>query len=140
MSDYETMNVMLQQFSLLFTIFATYATIVFAFLVVGYLVAQRLTRLTVAILIVLFTLATLQCAMTSARGVANSFAIVDHVRQAIAAGRSTLGWIPVFHTNALALRVTEYTGMGLFILTYIGALVFFVQQHRSARQIVVASS
>jgi hypothetical protein len=136
MSDYETMNLMLQQFSLLFTIFTTYATVVFAFLVAGHLIAHKLNRLMVAVLIVLFTLASLQCGMTSARGVGNSFAMIDHIRQAIATGRSSLGWVPVFHANIVALQFTEFAGLGLFVLAYAGALVFFFQQRRAGLKAV----
>ena len=127
MTDYEMVYLLNDQSALFFTIFATYITIVFAFLGAGYLFASKLSGSMVTILIVLFSLAAAFCALISYRQMAILGGLFGLMRAAGPAGAPRLTWFPFDAFDATQWSV-PYVFFGMYGLAYLGALVFFFNQ------------
>ena len=134
MSDYESLALVYSQISIILTELTIFISIVFSFLVVGYLVAHKLTRSMAAVLVTLFTMVVILSTAIFLRTSTGLLAFVAHLREAVAAGTSGLGWHPLMTSSGGSLTTLNYLTPSLFVLTYIGALVFFFQQRRAARQ------
>jgi len=133
MTDFEMSYLVLEQVSIAFTVLATYVSIVFAFLVAGYLVAHKLASSMVAILITLFTMISMMVAGIAVRAGRGISGLEEEIRRAVAEGRSSLSW------NASALADSGGSAMStliplifasIIIIAYIGALWFFFHQRQ----------
>ena len=131
MSDYESLALVYSQVTLILTELTIFISIVFSFLVVSYLVAQKLTRSMAAVLVTLFTIVVLISTAIFLRTSTGLVAFVAHLREAVAAGTSGLDWHPLMTSSGGSLTTLNYLTPSLFVLTYIVALVFFFQQRRA---------
>jgi hypothetical protein len=132
MTDYEMYYLIIESASVAFTVFATYLTIIFAFLVVGYLVSHKLHASMVAIVVFLFSLASLLCTLVVVRASEGMIGLTSQVGRAIREGHSGLTWTPYGDPNSAIVNTVLTTGIPtLFFLAYAGALIFFFHQRKT---------
>ena len=129
MTGYELVYLLGDQTSLLFTIFATYTTIIFAFVGAGYLFASKLTRGMASILVILYSSAAAFCCLIEYRLVVMLGAVFEHMRPKAAGGTSGLDWFPFWVFDDTQWSVPPLL-FGAFVLAYLGGLVFFFHQRR----------
>ena len=134
MTDYELVNMVLTQVQTMFEVLATYITIVSGFLAVGYLVAHKLNRSMVAVLVVLFSMTSLACGSMARNSIMGSNATMAHIAQAIAAGTSHLGWWLAAGNGPVVASIQPITIQAIFVVAYIGTLLFFFVQRRAAQK------
>lgn len=133
MSDYELLSVFMAQVQALWEVFSTFVSVVFAFLVVSYLVASKLRRSLAAVAIALYTLVALWAAWALSRGAASVAAIAQEMKNHVRDGTSTLGWHPAANTpdvvgDAIPIGITL-----IALLAYLGSVFFFYVQRRTHR-------
>ena len=130
MTDYELVNLLLTQVQTMFEVLATYITVVSGFLVVGYLVAHKLHRSMVAVLVVLFSMASLACGLNARAMLGGASNTMAHVGEALAAGTSHVGWW-FGGAPSPAYSIVPLIIQSIFVVAYIGALLFFFLQRRA---------
>ena len=131
MSDFELVSLFSELVINLQTSFMNYVAVLFAFLVGGYMTADKLDTITASIFIGLFSLVTLQQAspVLGFGNDASSLAALIAVRAAD--DPSGLGWHGA--ASSLGSIGTPILGVGaitIILLSYLGALVFFFHQRR----------
>jgi len=101
MTDYELLTILVEFINIVWTIFATYVSIVFAFIVASHLVAKKLTPRVVSLVITLYTLV----ALWSVWGISmNAFAISatgGELKRRSVEDSSSLGWLPILKCPTL---------------------------------------
>ena len=132
MTDFELYYLVLENTSTAFSIFTTYLTIIFAFLVAGHLMGHKISTGMTVVMIALFSLASLICVMVAVRAAEGMAGLAGLISKAIADGQSNLSWMPYGSPNSRVASTMLQTGfLVLLVLAYIGALVFFFQQRRA---------
>ena len=127
MTDYEMFYVFQENLNLIFTILMNYISIVFAFLVVGYLVSARLNTSMISIIIGLFTLVSFVMTFALNRTAQTILDIGEEIRNAVHNGTSSLGWHNITDPEIL-IQGPMITFTSIMILAYIGAVIFFFHQ------------
>lgn len=131
MTDFEIAELFTEYFALMQTQIINYATVLFAFLLAGYLIASKLQRVMATVIIVIFTAFAFDALMTT------WFLAIDVVelqllmRERVANGSQELA----FHAAAREdFNMDLYTVTAIRVLTgvlaYIGAIWFFFHQRR----------
>lgn len=131
MTDYEMLSILIEFASTIWTVFATYVSIVFAFLVVSYLVSSKLKPELISIVVALYTLVALWASWVLNRGSASLVALVAEMKRSIQDGTSSLGWHPAAATPDFLLAVIPVLVTLVALLAYIGSLVFFYYQRKN---------
>jgi len=130
MSDYELISLLMASVDALWLVFSTFVSIVFAFLVVSYLVASKLRRSLAAIVIALYTLVALWAGWAMSRGSASVSAIVGEINLHVQGGTSSLGWHPAANTPDLVIRAIPIVITLIAFLSYVGSMFFFYIQRK----------
>ncbi len=131
MTDYELLDLFIQNADSLQSAFMNYIAVLFAFLIAGYLAAATLVFVVVA----LFTLVTLQQALYT-WGYGNDLAgFAGQIIARAAENPSALGWHGTASLMGVAISnpVASSSGSVVIILSYIGALVLFFHQRHVGR-------
>ena len=129
MSDYELIDLLYQNISVLQTVIMNFVAVLFAFLIAGYLVADKLGSRIVLIIVALFTIVALQQALATI-GVAHDFVgLIGLLADRASQDSSNLGW----HSSTLSIKgvgqpVLHYGPTIVIIFSYIGGLIFFFHQ------------
>ncbi|MFT7653893.1 MAG: hypothetical protein ACI9UU_003007 [Candidatus Azotimanducaceae bacterium] len=130
MTDHELITIFIEFVNTTWTIFGTFVSIVFAFIVASYLAASRLTSKVVLLVITLYTLV----AAWSMWGIsmnANSIsATVGEMKRRLLEESSSLGWLPILGLPDYMLPVIPILITCLASVVYIGSIVFFFYQRR----------
>ncbi len=130
MTDYELLTVLIEFINIVWTIFATYVSIVFAFIVAGHLVAKKLTPRVVSLVITLYTLV----ALWSVWGISmNAFAILatgDELKRRSVEDSSSLGWLPMLEMSDFMRSAVPFLITLLVFVVYVGSIIFFFYQRR----------
>ena len=130
MTDHELITIFIEFVNTTWTIFGTFVSIVFAFIVASYLAASRLTSKVVSLVITLYTLV----AAWSVWGIsmnANSIsATVGEMKRRLLEDSSSLGWLPILGLPDYMLPVIPILITCLASVVYIGSIVFFFYQRR----------
>ncbi len=134
MSDFEMAYMFNDYLNLLFTVFMGHVSIVFAFLVAAFLVADRMSKSMVTVVIILFTIGVGVTTTIQNRFGGAMIAMGQEMRQAVADGRSNLGWHSITYEPTIIIEGFMISLTVLMILSYAGALVFFFLQ-RSKRHL-----
>ena len=131
MSDYELLDVFMMAVETLWIIFSTYVSIVFAFLVVSFLVAGKLQRSLAVIVIALYTLVVAWAVWAMSRGSASVAAIAGQMKLHAQDGSSSLGWHPAANTPDFVIWAIPVVITLIAFLAYIGSLFFFYIQRQN---------
>lgn len=132
MSDYELISVFITSVDALWVVFSTFVTVVFAFLVVSYLVASKLRRSLAAIVMALYTLVALWAAWAMSRGSASVTAIAAEMKLRVQDGTSSLDWHPAANTPDFLISAIPIVITLIALLTYVGSVFFFYIQRKHA--------
>ncbi len=131
MSDYELFNTFTEIWNLVWVIFTVYLSVTFGFIVAGYLVASRLERMMVSLVIGLYSLVAAWCFVAIERFATNGVRIATDIREKVDAGQSSLGWTTMATEPADQIAVVRFLILALLILTFAGSIAFFILQRRS---------
>ena len=134
MTDYEMLMVFTESVNTLWFIFTAYVSVVFAFLVVAYLVSGKLDRPIVAIVITLYSLVALWAGWAINRASTSLVAAVSQMKQAIRNGESTLAWHPSTETPDLVIAIMPTIITSMTLLAFVGSLAFFFYHRRATRE------
>ena len=112
MSDYELVSVLIEYINTTWAIFATYVSVVFAFLVAGYFAAKKLASTMVSLVITLYTLVVIWSVFALNRNVASIGAATDEIKRVVREGESSLSWVPLtstpdFLSSAMPIMVSS---------------------------------
>ncbi len=134
MTDFELLSVFIEFINTTWTIFATYVSIVFAFLVAGYLVANALSAKIVSLVVTLYSLVAFWSVWALNRNVTAISATSRKMKEGILSGESSLDWFPMalapeYLYVALPVLVTL-----IAVVAYAGSIFFFFYQRKSDSQ------
>ena len=129
MTDYEILSLFNEMASNTQAVFMNYVTILFAFLIASFFIADRLSRAMTVIVLVVFTVAAFQ------EGAALMFHWSDQqgIMSYIAA-RDDLSWHGAQSGGPLMGSVFDFTNMFAVVAGYVGALIFFFEKRRATDQ------
>jgi hypothetical protein len=130
MTDYEIVSVLNEFVSTTWAIFATYVSIVFAFLVASYLVASRLVPRIVAVVIILYTLVALWAVWGLNRTAANLVASIAEIKRRVQEDGSSLGWLPATSIPDVMLHAVPFLVTTVAVVAFVGSVVFFFHQRK----------
>ena len=133
MTDYELLTILIEFINIMWTIFATFVSIVFAFIVASHLVAKKLTSRVVSLVITLYTL----IALWSVWGISlNSFALsatAGELKRRSVEDGSSLGWLPMLEMPDVMRSAIPFLITLLVFVVYVGSIIFFFYQRRVER-------
>lgn len=134
MTDYEIVSVLNEFVSTTWSIFSTYVSIVFAFLVASYLVSSKLAPRIVAVVMVLYTLVAFWALWGLNRTAANLMASIAEIKRRVHEDGSSLGWLPAtsipdFMLHAIPLLITAVA-----VIAFVGSVVFFFHQRKAGER------
>jgi hypothetical protein len=135
MTDYEILSALNASISTLWTIFATYVSIVFAFLVAGYLTASELASRIVWVVVTVYTLVALWAIFGLNRTAASLIATSFEIKRAVLESGSSLGWHPIVKTPDLFLRGVPILVTAIAVAAYVGSMVFFFYERKARRSV-----
>ena len=133
MTDYELLSVFQEFINITWTIFATYVSIVFAFIVASYLVSSRLTPRVAALVITLYTLVAFWSVWGIRQNATGIAATVGEIKRGVLEGNSSLGWVPIVETSDAMLLMTPFLITLVSSVAYVGSIIFFFYQRRVER-------
>lgn len=128
MTDYELLNTFIEFINTTWLIFTTYVTIVFAFLVAGFLVSRKLSPAMVSLVITLYTLVATWSIFALNRNVAAIAAAQSEMKRLVEESGSSLSWVPVTSTPEFITSLVPILVTGIAVVAYIGSIVFFFYQ------------
>lgn len=131
MTDSELLSAFMVAVETLWLIFSTYVSIVFAFLVVSYLVANRLQRSLAAISVALYTLVALWSAWALSRSSMSVTAVAAEMKARAQDGTSSIDWHPAANTPDVLISAIPLLITLIAVLAYIGSVFFFYIQRKS---------
>ena len=130
MSDFELISTFMAAVETLWLIFSTFVSVVFAFLVVSYLVAGKLQKSLAATIIGLYSLVALWSVWALNRGSASVSAVGGQMKARVQDGTSTLGWHPAASTPDLVITAIPILITVIALLSYVGSIYFFYAQRK----------
>ena len=130
MTDYELVSIFLELVNTLWMIFATYVSIVFAFIVASYLVAQRLTSTVVSLVITLYTLVSIWAIWGVRQNSINISATVGEMSRRTLDGRASLDWLPILDMPDNMRTIIPGLITLVTVVIFAGSVVFFFYERR----------
>jgi len=111
-------------------IFTTYVSVLFAFLVAGYLVSSKLGSKMAVLVTSIYTLVALWAIFGINTNLRSVSAAVIEIKRVVRDGDSSLSWLPIvsmpdYFNSAVPILVTFIT-----VAAYLGSVVFFFYQRR----------
>ena len=133
MSDYELVYLFMGYTDALQSAFMNFVAVLFAFLLAGHLVANKLESGMVFIVVGLFTILALQQSIT-VLGLGHDVAgLAGQIGLHAAEDPTGLGWHGTAGPKGSLMPIMEFSAAVVIMLSYIGALVFFFHQRRVGR-------
>lgn len=102
-----------------------YVSVLFAFLVTGYLVAPHLNRVMTGIVVGLFSLFSAIMIFSVNRTMSTNAGLVNEIRQNAAGGDTAFSWHPIVTEPANFLTLATPVVSSLLVLSAISGIVFF---------------
>ena len=130
MTDYELVYFLNECFNTLFSVFSFYMTGLFAMLVASYLAAAKLKRRMAGLVVGLFSLFAFATIPATVAATARLASVLAEADRRAAVPDSGIAFV---FTSAVPVPYMVPTIAALLVGSYIGAIVFFVQARRSAR-------
>ncbi len=133
MTDYELLTIFIEFVNTTWTIFATYVSIVFAFIIASHLVASQLTSRVVSLVITLYTLVAVWSVWGISMNAISISATVGEMKRRLLEGGSSLGWLRIVETPDFMRSIIPFLITLLALVVYVGSIVFFFYQRRAER-------
>ena len=130
MTDYELLSIFIEFTNTVWTIFATYVSIVFAFIIAAYLVSSRLTPNVVALVLSLYSLVSFWSIWAISQNAYAIAASVGEMKRVVQESDSSLGWVPQTAISDFMLPTLPIVITSLAFVVYVGSIVFFFYQRR----------
>ncbi len=130
MTDYELLSIFIEFTNTVWTIFATYVSIVFAFIVAAYLVSGRLTPKVVSLVLTLYSLVSFWSIWAISQNAYAIAATVGEMKRVVQESDSSLGWVPQAAVPDFMLPILPIVITSLAFVAYAGSIVFFFYQRR----------
>ena len=134
MSDYELIDLLFSDVIGIQTTVMNFVTVLSAFLVVGYLVADKLDKTIVIIIVALFTLVTFYQTLATI-GLGHDFeGLIGVLGERADRDPSALGWqSATMSIREFGLPIMRFTPTFVVVFGYIGGLIFFFRQRHLGR-------
>ncbi len=126
MTAYEIADLFTSMIDSSATIIINYISVLFAFLVVAYLIAPYLNRVMSGIVIGLFTVFSAMMILSINRNLVATTNLADEMRKKVLDGETALAWHPVISEPANFTELSIPIIMSLLIASSIGGIVFFI--------------
>ena len=128
MTDAELLSAFSSFVNTSWMIFTAYVSIIFAYLVAGYLISSKLGSKMVILVSTIYTLVAMWAIFAINTNLQSISAAASEIRRVVREGESTLDWLPVvkipeFLDATVPIIVTLIT-----IGAYVGSIVFFFYQ------------
>ena len=130
MTDHELLTAFIEFTNIVWVAFATYVSIVFAFIVAAYLVSNQLKPLIVSLVILLYSLVSFWSIWVISINTRAIAATVGEMKRQIQEGNSSLGWFPQASIPDSMLPVIPILITSIAIVAYASSIVFFFYQRR----------
>ncbi len=130
MTDYELLSIFIEFTNTVWTIFATYVSIVFAFIIAAYLVSSRLTSNVVALVLSLYSLVSFWSIWAISQNAYAIAASVGEMKRVAQESNSSLGWVPQTAIPDFMIPILPILITSLAFVVYAGSIVFFFYQRR----------
>jgi len=130
MTDFELLSIFIAFTNTVWMIFATYVSIVFAFIVAAYLVARRLSGQVVHLIIALYSVVSLWSIWAIRQNAVAISATVEEMKRVVAENGSSLGWVPQLAIPESMIPVVPWLITLLAVVAYVGSVFFFFFQRR----------
>lgn len=134
MTEHELITIFIEFVNTTWTIFGTYVSIVFAFIVASYLAAGRLSSIVVWLVITLYTLVAAWSVWGISMNATAISATVGEMKRRSLDESSSLDWLPILGLPDYMLPVIPILITSLAAVVYIGSIVFFFYQRRYASE------
>ena len=122
LTDYELIYLVIEQTIAMQTVTMNLFSIVSSFLLVGYFISSKLTRMMSGFVIALFVSVYGLMSFALVRTVQGFMAIMIQVKT-----RPLLEWHPAFHTPEFAKTASFGVFMTLLIFVFVGSLYFYIE-------------
>jgi pheromone shutdown protein TraB len=128
MSDADLLNAFTNFVNTSWMIFTAYVSVVFAYLVAGYLVSSKLGSNMALLVSTIYTLVATWAIFAINTNLQSISATAREIRRVVEEGESTLGWLPIvdipdFLDTTMPVIVTFIT-----VGAYVGSILFFYYQ------------
>ena len=129
MTDYELMSLFGEYVGQQQVVYMNFVTIIFAYIIASYLVADKLSGPMAAIITILFTVVAFQMGTTSFFLLQDQFGLVPEM-----ATRSALQFHGAVQGGQTLINMYTILNIITQIIAYVGALIFFFHQRRIGLQ------
>jgi uncharacterized membrane protein YhaH (DUF805 family) len=133
MTDYELLTIFIEFVNTTWIIFATYVSIVFAFIVASHLVASQLTSREVSLVITLYTLVSIWSVWGISMNAISIAATSGEMKRRLLEDSSSLGWLHLLAMPDFMRSIMPFLITLLVVVVYVGSIVFFFCQRRAER-------
>ena len=133
MTDYELLTIFIEFVNTTWTIFATYVSIVFAFIIASHLVASQLTPKVVSLVITLYTLVAIWSVWGISMNANSISATVGEMKRRLLVDSSSFGWLPILEMSEFVRTIIPFLITLLAFVVYVGSIAFFFSQRRAER-------
>jgi hypothetical protein len=130
MTDYELVSTLNETLSILWLIFSTYVSIVFAFLVASYLVANKLMPKIVPLLLFIYSLVAFWAISGLYRTGLGVIGIVGEIKRGVLESTSSLSWHSSMSMSDSLLDYMPVIVTSIPTLAFIGSILFFFHQRK----------
>ena len=130
MSEYEAAYLFKEMIDGIQNASINYLSVVFGFLVAGYLAAAQLSKVMFGIAVGLFSFFALVTIFILNRYMATATALVDHLRLSAVEGDTSLVWHPIIYQPVNFSEYISFIYSGLLLISFAAALVFFFHCRR----------
>jgi len=131
MTDYELLSVFIAFTNTVWLIFAAYVSIVFAFIVAAYLVANRLSPQVVRLVIALYSAVSIWSIWAIRQNAVAIAATAQEMKRVVAESGSSLSWVPQLGIPESMIPVIPWLITLVAAVAYIGSIFFFFYQRTS---------
>jgi len=133
MTDYELLTIFIEFVNTVWMIFATFVSVVFAFIVASHLVASQLTSRVVSLVITLYTLVAVWSMWGIRQNAIAISATTGEMDRRVLEDNSSLGWLPILEMPDFMRSIIPELITLLTFVVYAGSIVFFFYQRRVKR-------
>ena len=130
MTDYEMMIGLTELINTVWIIFASYISILFAFLVASYLVASKLAPKIVTVVISLYTLVAVWVLFGINRTTSTIVGLASEIKHSVLESDSSLSWHSVTTIPDSLLAVLPVIITLVVAAAYVGSLFFFFYERK----------
>jgi len=134
MTDYELLTAFIDFVNTTWMIFATYVSIVFAFIVASHLAARQLTPRVVSLVITLYSLVAAWSVWGIRQNAISISATAGEMRRRLLEGSSSLDWLPILQMPDFMRSIIPNLITLLTFVVYAGSIVFFFYQRQSEQR------